>query len=634
MRCCLFIVLFVASLSVKATHIVGGEFRYEFLGANTYRITFDLYRDCVSGDPKAIDGDGVGSFGIYNLNSGTWLDRFKASSSNVFIVPPGFNNSCINNPPNVCLSRLRFTFDKVIPTGINNYLIVYQRCCRNQANNISNFGGNQVGATYYTTLNTQFGSNNSAVAKSFPPQIICINNPLFYDAGYTDPDGDSLSYSFCSAKNYNDDNIPNPEPADIQSPPYSDIPYAFGFTSNNPITSSPTISIDQKTGLITGTPSVKGRFVVTVCCNEYRNGNLIGLNRRDFQFETTNCSKTVVANTPLFSDEANTYSVNCANFKIDFKNTSTGGFTYEWDFGVPGITTDVSTLKEPSYTYPDTGTYQVKLYVNRGSTCPDSILRLVKVYPTFNADFDFSGILCPNELITFTDKSTSTSKLPSFWNWNFDDGTTSLLQNPTHSFAGKNGGYNVSLTATNTLGCASTKTKNVNVIPINFTAGFDTIVLKQTPVQLNAGAAATFTWTPSTYMNNANSGSPILIFPDTGRFVYNVKATTANGCPASDDILIYVVNDFTLLIPTAFSPNGDKLNDLLSIIQAGYGELLSFRIYDRWGKALFYTTNFRTSWDGTFNGKPCDNGTYFWRASAKNIFGQERTIQGDVFLTR
>ncbi|MBK9299726.1 MAG: hypothetical protein IPN14_03675 [Bacteroidetes bacterium] len=57
-------------------------------------------------------------------------------------------------------------------------------------------------------------------------------------------------------------------------------------------------------------------------------------------------------------------------------NQSTGGFTYLWDFGIPGISTDTSSLFEPNFTYPDTGTYFVKLIVNKGTTCPDSIIKL------------------------------------------------------------------------------------------------------------------------------------------------------------------------------------------------------------------------------------------------------------------
>lgn len=620
--------------AANATHIVGGEFTYEYVGANQYRITFDLYRDCVNGSKEAIADDVNASFGIYNNDNDQWLDRFPLISTDAVILPPDFNNSCITNAPEVCLNRLRFRFTRTIPTNSSGYMVVYQRCCRNSAENINATNGNQVGATYFTSINPQFGINNSAIPKSFPPQIICINNPLVYDASEIDPDGDSLSYALCNAKDYDDIQNPAPTALQINKPPYKDIPYSLGFSGANPITGNPGIAIDVKTGIMTGTPTRIGRFVVTLCCTEWRNGIAISVNRRDFQFEITNCSKTVLANTPVFSTEPNTYVVNCQDYAVKFRNSSVGGFTYNWDFGVSGTNTDISTDFEPTFIYPDTGTYLVTLVVNKGSTCPDSIKRKVKIYPKMLADFRFAGKLCPGEPINFTNTSSALFYPITSHFWNFGDGTTSNVVNPVKAFSGRNTPYTVELITKSDIGCLDTAREIVNVPLINFNAGNDTTVLKNVPVQLSAATASSFTWTPSTFLNNPLIANPIAIFPDTGTYTYFVNGITQQGCDASDTINIFVAGDFALIVPTAFSPNGDKLNDVLQVLQAGYGTLNYFRIFDRWGKALFYTTNFTKNWDGTFKGKECDAGVYFWMASATNILGQTKTINGDVFLTR
>jgi gliding motility-associated-like protein len=626
--------LLLVNFTAKSTHIVGGEFIYEWKGGNNYKVTFDLFRDCINGSQEVIDGDETGSFGIFDNSTNSWFDRFSLTSSNTFIVPPGFSNACIKNPPQVCLNRLRFTFNRTLPLNTAGYTIVYQRCCRNQAKNVNNNQGSQVGATYFTNINPQFGNNNSGVPKFFPPQIICINNPLIYDASLIDSDGDSLSYELCDAKDYNDIDNANPSPTDILKPPYPNIPYSLGFSGKNPMTANPILAINSKTGIISGTPTLSGRFVVTVCASEWRNGNLINVNRLDFQFEVTNCSKTVVANTPVFSQEPNTYIVNCQNYDVKFFNSSVGGFDYSWDFGVQGISTDFSTQFEPNYTYPDTGTFLVTLVVNKSSTCPDSLKRIVKIYPKMNADFDFSGKLCPGELIKFTDKSTALNYPILTHNWNFDDGTNSSLINPTKTFSGRERSFKVTLITKSGIGCLDTARKEVKVPVIKFSAGDDTTVLKNVPVQLNASTANTFLWSPNTFMDNPNLASPTFIFPDTGLYVYVVDGVTKEGCFAKDSINVFVAGDFSLLLPTAFSPNGDNLNDALGILQAGYGKLNYFRIFDRWGKALFYTTSLKRTWDGNFNDKPCEQGVYFWMASATNILGQTKMIKGDFMLTR
>jgi len=67
----LFIITFIALLvpTAKATHIVGGELNYLYLGNNDYQITLTVYRDCVNGNPAAIFSDSIASIGIFNMNN-------------------------------------------------------------------------------------------------------------------------------------------------------------------------------------------------------------------------------------------------------------------------------------------------------------------------------------------------------------------------------------------------------------------------------------------------------------------------------------------------------------------------------------------------------------------------------------
>src|SRR5690606_36734561 len=111
------------------------------------------------------------------------------------------------------------------------------------------------------------------------------------------------------------------------------------------------------------------------------------------------------------------------------ENTSSGGFEWRWNFGVENSTTDVSTEFEPTFTFPDTGTFSVKLVVNPESTCPDSIARFVKIYPKFVANLSDSGNQCPGSPIYFKDLSIATIKPITYWKWYFGDGDSILEQN-------------------------------------------------------------------------------------------------------------------------------------------------------------------------------------------------------------
>lgn len=637
----LIILLIFLSGPVFASHIVGGEFTYICLGSNTYEFTLNLYRDCLppaqgGGSPAALLDDDPAFISIFRGNSFYTFDSVFSSSQ--LIIPVNFSNDCINNPPNTCISRLQFKFQVNLPASTQPYTVLSQRCCRNGSiNNIINPGN--TGATYTCTIppSPPVNCNTSATFLNYPPQIICINNPFVYDHSAFDADGDSLSYEFCNAMKGGSPDPSGTKPMLIGGslPSLNIVDYVSPLNGLNPMAGNPQMKINPVTGLITGTPNLLGRFVVNVCCHEWRSGTIINTVSREFQFVVTNCSKAVVANIPQFSEEPNTYVVSCKSKTVHFVNISTGGFKYDWDFGVTGINTDTSTLFEPTFTYPDTGTYVVKLIVNKGSTCPDSITRFVKVYPDFYADFDYKGTLCPDEPIQFLDKSSSTYNPIDYWNWFFDDGTNpSNLQNPSHEFGNIGKNYNVTMISGNKYGCRDTISKYLNIPFVNVFAGNDTVVVVNTAFQFNGTGAQTYEWMPSTYLDNQFVYNPNATFPDTGKHVYVLKGITSNGCVDYDTINIFVSTGPYLTIPNAFSPNADGTNDYFTILASGYKKLNYYRIYNRWGQQVFYTNNFRKGWDGTFKGKDCEVGTYFWLLSAVGIDNKEKMIKGDVTLIR
>lgn len=624
---CLLAIMLGLTAHVMASHIVGGELTYKCVGENRYQIKLDIYQDCLNGQPEAIRQDTPAYIGIFNLDNGSIL-RDSVNPSSTQLVPPNFNNSCVNNPPATCLWKVTFIKEYVLPRNQNGYRVQYVRCCRNATINNILFPS-ETGATYFVDIppSSTATCNNSAVFKNFPPQIICVNNPLVYDHSAIDPDGDSLTYSFCES--YEGGSNFDPKPFPTATLPRT-VVYAPGYSAGKPISGNPVLQINPKTGIISGTPNQLGRYVVTVCCNEWRNGEVINTIKREFQFVITNCSKAVVANIPQYSEEFNTYIVECRSKTVNFVNQSTGGFSYLWNFGIPGA---ISTDFQPTFTYPDTGVYVVKLVVNQGTTCPDSISRLVKVYPEYKADFEYSGLLCPDTSIQFTDRSQAVYGPVNSWLWNFGDNTTASEQNPKHMF--DNGGtYNVTLISSSVKGCRDTTRRNVTVEAFVPFAGNDTVIVKGEVIHFNASGGVIYTWTPSDRLNFTEGNSPTGYYPDTGRYAYNVHIRSAAGCEGNDSIKIWVVNQPTLWVPNAFTPNGDGLNDFLRPISVGYSKIHYFRVFNRWGEMVFETNEFSKGWDGRYKGQFADIGTYYWLLNVSNRFGKDEMIKGDAILIR
>ena len=650
----LVLLLLLPFLDAMASHIVGGEVTYTFrgtvAGGNKYDVYLTIYEDCQNAFEGAIPFDNPAFIAVYDLahlsanvqqTHDSLLHGFAMCDSNVTFsssinVPANFTNACVANVPEVCLLKKVFKKTLILPLNVAGYVVTYQRCCRNaQIINIVDPGS--AGATYFCIIPPASVTthNNSAVYTNFPPQIICINNPFHYDNSATDADGDSLSYEFCSAIDGSTETKPNPPAAPaIPTPPYyAPVGYVAPFTADHPLLASPALQIDPVTGVITGTPNLLGRFLVTVCCNEWRGGVLINTMKREFQFVVTDCSKLVVACVPQYSTDINTYIVQCKDFNVNFTNCSTGGFTYHWDFGVPTLTNDTSNEFQPTYTYPDTGIYVVKLIVNPASTCPDSISRFVKVFPYFNTNFTDSGKQCPGLPVSFIDGSSTTIKPITNWIWNFGDGTGSNIQSPVHIFT--NGGtYNVMLVSQNIKNCIDTSVHQVIVDNFKPSAGNDTIIVKGEGVQFNATGGEQYQWSPAAYLNNTLINNPYGYYPDTGKYNYTVKVISAYGCTGYDTVNVWVVNQAAFFVPTGFSPNGDGTNDLFRPVAVGYRSLNYFRIYNRWGQQVYYSENLTSGWDGTYNHKAAELGTYFWQISYVDRFGKEGYMKGDVTLVR
>lgn len=633
--------LLMIATGTRASHIVGGDFTYRFLGDSTsggvtykrYKVTLYIYQDCVTGVPDAIQQDNPAYFTVYDLATG-----FVRNDTNIFFdptpgsggsitVPANFSNDCVKNVPQLCLLRKRFEKTYALRPSTSGYVVVYQRCCRNSSI-VNLIDPGDRGATYYCVIPPTFINNHSAVFKNYPPQIICQNNPLFYDHSATDDDGDSLSYEFCPAEE--GASGPDIKPKIASPPPFDTVAYFPPFTYDNAMPGFPQIQIDPRTGYITGTPSRIGRYLVTVCCTEWRHGNIINVMKREFQFVVTDCSKVVIADMPQFSTAPNTYIVNCKDRKVHFVNTSQGGFSYQWSFGSNGAT---STDFEPDYEYDDTGTYVVKLIVNPGSTCPDSISRFVKIYPIFHTNFEDSGLYCPGTPIKFTDKTETTVKPITRWNWSFGDGNSSSDQNPVHSFKG-GGTYNVVLSAENVKNCIDTTVRRVVVQHFTPYAGDDTIIVKGEYIQFDAKGGTSYRWTPSTNLNDTNISNPIGTYPDTGTFVYRLFVQSNYGCKGYDTMKVWVVPNASFVVPTAFTPNGDGRNDEFRPMAVGYRNMKYFKVFNRWGQEIYFGKSLETGWNGTFNGKPCDLGVYFWEIRYIDRHGEEGFMKGDVTLLR
>jgi gliding motility-associated-like protein len=89
-----------------------------------------------------------------------------------------------------------------------------------------------------------------------------------------------------------------------------------------------------------------------------------------------------------------------------------------------------------------------------------------------------------------------------------------------------------------------------------------------------------------------------------------------------------------MFVPTAFTPNGDGLNEVLRPTLMGIKELKYFRVFNRWGQLLYETTTERAGWDGTQNGTKMATQVVVWLAEGIGVDGKTYVKKGTSTLVR
>ena len=133
-------------------------------------------------------------------------------------------------------------------------------------------------------------------------------------------------------------------------------------------------------------------------------------------------------------------------------------------------------------------------------------------------------------------------------------------------------------------------------------------------------------WQPATYLNTIASYSPF--FNGSTDQLYTIQITTKAGCVTIDTQSVKIVKQIDILVPTAFTPNNDGLNDVLRPILFGMKELKYFRVYNRWGQLLFEGKTSLQGWDGKIRGKVQANQVVVWVAEGIGMDGKTYVRKG------
>lgn len=192
-------------------------------------------------------------------------------------------------------------------------------------------------------------------------------------------------------------------------------------------------------------------------------------------------------------------------------------------------------------------------------------------------------------------------------------------------------------TTTNVYGCTATANLTVKVVKLKLSLiASDTAITQGMSVSLNTSANTNYTvnaWTPADLFPSQNNYAQVV--SPMSRVRIDVYATTPEGCPDSASIAVSVYPSINnVVIPSAFTPNGDGINDMFGPTFSGTFKVIEFRIFNRWGQEIFNGNSQNVKWDGNQDGSPAAVGVYHYLI---HLEGQDQSRvlrKGDVALIR
>jgi len=152
-------------------------------------------------------------------------------------------------------------------------------------------------------------------------------------------------------------------------------------------------------------------------------------------------------------------------------------------------------------------------------------------------------------------------------------------------------------------------------------------------VSISATGALDYTWENGYGQLLGNGDSVRTVLPEALNIV-RITGVDTNGCVDTASVVIGSEPCCVLLMPNAFSPNGDGINDRFGPVTFGHPVNYQFQVFNRWGQRIFVSFRAEDQWDGMINGKPAAVGIYHYNITGKCSDNQEIQQKGSVLLIR
>jgi gliding motility-associated-like protein len=542
--------IFIFTTNIMASHIAGADLTYVCLGGNDYQITYTMYRDCY----------GIAVENPVTINFASSCGNFTVSLYEIPGTGQEITGACPTSPT-TCSGGTIYGVQEYVYQGTvtlqpcADWVFYYTNCCRNAAITTTTGGGSD--AIYeYAKLNNAciLGSSNpcnsSPVFSNKPVTIICNGQQFCFNHGAVEPDGDSLSYHFAG--------------------PYisagTSVTWLAGYSSTQPLHSTPPVTLDPLTGDVCMTPTQNCITIMGVVCEEWRHVGAVlcevGEIYRDMQISVITCTNNLPGLTGI--DSTTNYSMAvCLGDTVDFDIFSSdvdvaNHLTISWNNGIPTGTFTITGATTPPYRpkghffwIPTSGDvsnaphcFTVMVHDNACPYFGSQIFGYCITVKGMHVDIGPDTLLCMGESYT-VNAVADTNAVNYYW---YIDGTlqalpltqTSITINSTSYPPGP---HTVSIRTDD--GDSLTicpGADNINIMIVaqpDIHLGADTTLCEGQTLTLDAGPGTIWTWTGQV----PGSTQTIVTDPNTtGTYYVTVDGGNGTRCKDSDTIHIAIVD--------------------------------------------------------------------------------------------
>lgn len=309
------------------------------------------------------------------------------------------------------------------------------------------------------------------------------------------------------------------------------------------------------------------------------------------------------------------------NVRIYYRTRA--GLSYLWNTG-----DTTATIRFPAQ---QSGQYSVQVYDTSGCKNRDSVLVNVNQKPTVDAGPD--TLICGGNQYVMQGSSNAPTV-----EWTPANGLSATnVLDPVWAYSDTTKYY---LQATDAIGCKNIDSVTINVKPIFVNAGPDTTLCDGETYLMPATTSATsVVWSPATGLSAVDILNPSFNNPQGVEYIL-FGTDALSGCSLSDTVKIEIGPCSSYLkVPGAFTPNGEGENNYFTVFGKNIDQY-EIRIFNRWGEVVYSSrdvselNDLNRGWDGTFNGKPQQIGTFVYYINARDRGGKVIEKKGNVTLIR